>query len=189
MIPKYEMWIDRDFGEPEYKYYIPHMIKEWELMDKGKSYKTAITVADKLEQKMRNDDEKKGCKIEKLEDIDGCEVWLVNGKTVRNNYNIDFTEGGHDKVYDFVPPNEIWISDEISAKERPYILAHEYNERCDMAQGEDYDSAHNKASFFERKLRHKFPNFGQLRRRKNRHKPSRYSILSNKGETTLSKIK
>lgn len=173
MIPKYEIWLDKDYGENEYRYYIAHAIKEWELMNSGKSYRTALTIADKLEKRMREDEEKESCKLEKLEDIDDVQVWLVNGKAVRDKYDIDFTEGGHDKVYDWVPENEIWISDEISAKERPYILAHEYKERCSMLQGDDYEHGHNKASFFERHLRHKFPNIGRLNAKKSRH--GRYS--------------
>jgi hypothetical protein len=170
MIPTKEIWLDHNFNHPdEYKYFIAHAIREWELMNKGKSYKTAITEADELEWNMRNRDEHGDYKIKKLEEIDGVTVWLVNGKAIRDDCHIDFTEGGHDLVYEFIPENEIWISDEVSAKERPYILAHEYNERCSMSKGEDYEHSHNKASFFERKLRHIIPNIGRLNAKKSGH--------------------
>jgi hypothetical protein len=38
-----------------------------------------------------------------------------------------------------------------------------------MAQGESYNPAHNKASFFERHLRHAIPNIGRLNAKKSRH--------------------
>jgi hypothetical protein len=170
MIPANEFWLDKDYGEKEYQFYIPHMMKEWELMKQGKSYKYAITEADKLEKGLRKEDEKESCKLKKLDDIGDLAVWVVDGKQIRDRYDIDFTEGGHDKVYSWIPDREIWISDEISAKERPYVLAHEYDERCSMSKGEDYEKAHNKASFFERHLRHMIPNIGRLNAKKSGHK-------------------
>jgi hypothetical protein len=162
MIPVKEFWIDKDFGEDEYKYYIQHMLKEWELMRKGKPYKKALAEASQLEWNERNKGQHDDYKIKKLTEIDGVDVWLVNGKKVRDDCFVDFTEGGHDLVYEFIPKNEIWISDEVSAKERNYILTHEYREREDMKKGMEYDKAHNKASFFERHLRHENPNLGRL---------------------------
>ncbi len=179
MIPINEIWLDRNFNHPEeYKYFIAHAVKEAELMKKGKSYSKAITEADELEWNMRNKDEHKDYKLEKLEDIDGVEVWLVNGKAIRDDCHIDFTEGGHDLVYKWIPKNEIWISDEIGAKERPYILAHEYDERCQMAQGEDYEHSHNKASFFERHLRHVIPNIGRLNAKKSRQSKCKHGRVN-----------
>lgn len=178
MIPVRELWLDRDYGQNEYKYYIPHMIKEWELMRSGRSYKDALIEADELEWNMRNKGEHEEYKVKKLEDIEGVSVYLVNGEKVRSDCHIDFTEGGHDKVYDFIPDNEIWISDEVSAKERPYILAHEYNERCQMADGEKYKNAHNKASFFERYLRHKVPDMSGINAKNSRHKHKRHGRVN-----------
>jgi hypothetical protein len=169
MIPANEVWLDKNYAHPdEYRYFVAHAIKEAELMKKGKSYADAITEADKLEWNMRNKDEHDEYKIQELEKIGDITVFLVNGEKIRSDCHIDFTEGGHDLVYDFIPKDEIWISDEISAKERPYILAHEYDERCFMSGGEDYDKAHNRASFFERHLRHAIPNMGRLNAKKDR---------------------
>ncbi len=33
----------------------------------------------------------------------GVQVWIVNGRLVRSVFDIDFTAGGHDYVYEFVP--------------------------------------------------------------------------------------
>ena len=43
----------------------------------------------------------------------GLSVWIVNGRLVRSVFDIDFTAGGHDYVYEFVPENEVWIDDSI----------------------------------------------------------------------------
>jgi hypothetical protein len=38
----------------------------------------------------------------------GVRVWIVNGRLVRSAFDIDFTAGGHDHVYEFVPEGEVW---------------------------------------------------------------------------------
>ena len=43
-------------------------------------------------------------------------VWIINGKIVRDLYFIDYVEGGHDKVYSFIPEGEIWIDEDVSKK-------------------------------------------------------------------------
>ena len=54
----------------------------------------------------------------------GVSVWIVNGRQVRSVFDIDFTEGGHDHVYEFVPEGEVWIDDAITEPERGYVLLH-----------------------------------------------------------------
>jgi hypothetical protein len=167
MIPTYEFWIDRENGGKrgeEAEYFIPHMKKEWELMRNGTMYPRAITEADEVEHDLRNQDESSQYKIRELEKIGDIAVWLVNGKKIRDDCYIDFTEGGHDLVYDWIPKNEIWLDDDISKEERPYILDHEYEERCRMARGMPYNHAHNEASLLERNLRHKEPHIGTLQK-------------------------
>jgi hypothetical protein len=165
-IPKNEFWIDKDHGEPEEKYYIEHMLVENELMAAGKNYNTASDKANKIERKER----KKSKLIQRLESLKEkkhhlvikrihkklltqfskkIQVWLVNGKLVRDIFFIDFTAGGHDKVYPFVPENEIWIDDSISPQERKYVLLHEAHERFLMSKGTDYGRAHMSSSEIE----------------------------------------
>jgi hypothetical protein len=62
------------------------------------------------------------------------DVWLVNGESVRDKYYIDFTEGGHDLVYHFIPRREVWIDDDLSPKERKFVLLHELHERNLMSK-------------------------------------------------------
>ena len=50
----------------------------------------------------------------------GVSVWIVSGRLVRSLFDIDFTAGGHDYVYEFVPENEIWIDNDIVEAERGY---------------------------------------------------------------------
>ena len=68
--------------------------------------------------------------------------------------DIDFTEGGHDYVYEFVPENEVWIDDDIAEKERGYVLLHELHERNRMARGWLYNKAHAESSRLEYRCRH-----------------------------------
>ena len=81
-------------------------------------------------------------------------VWIVNGSLVRSIFDVDFTEGGHDCVYEFVPLNEVWIENDVGEAERPFVLVHELHERNLMAQGWDYDRAHEDASKLEYYCRH-----------------------------------
>jgi hypothetical protein len=58
----------------------------------------------------------------------GIKVWIMNGRLVRSVFDIDFTEGGHDYVYEFVPANEVWIDDAVEEPERPFVLLHELHD-------------------------------------------------------------
>ena len=73
-------------------------------------------------------------------------VWLVSGRLVRSVYFIDFVQGGHDKVYDFVPAGEVWIDDDLLKAEWPYVILHEINERRLMSKGMVYGRAHKRSS-------------------------------------------
>ncbi|MGA2480817.1 MAG: hypothetical protein ABSG63_18890, partial [Spirochaetia bacterium] len=84
----------------------------------------------------------------------GITVWIVNGRLVRSTFDIDFTEGGHDKVYEFVPANEVWIDDAIIEQERGYVLLHELHERNQMSTGMPYSQAHAESSKIEFRCRH-----------------------------------
>jgi hypothetical protein len=157
-IPKNEFWIDQEEASTEVRYYITHLLEEYKLMEDGMDYEEAITKANDAEENEReeeakeqsNDDIHKSI-LGKLED--GVTVWEVDGSVVRNLHKVDFTEGGHDKVYDFVPANEVWIDDAVSKHERPFVLIHELHERGLMDKGMDYDKAHRKSSNLEHKCR------------------------------------
>ena len=168
-IPKNELWIDQEAKNDERRFFINHLLVEHRLMAKGIPYDKALTDADKTERRERRragdvgplthhgqqlpDGREVHARLwKKLEN--GVTVWIVNGRLVRSAFDIDFTEGGHDYVYEFVPENEVWIDDDIEEKERGYVLLHELHERNRMAEGWPYNKAHAESSRLEYRCRH-----------------------------------
>jgi len=168
-IPLHEFWLDREAHTDERHFFVDHLLSEHQLMAKGMPYDQAIVVADRVERRERRraGDVKKftrdGHELpdphkvhdrlwKKLES--GISVWIVNGRLVRSVFDIDFTAGGHDYVYEFVPENEVWIDDDIEEDERGYILLHELHERNRMAAGWPYNKAHAESSRLESRCRH-----------------------------------
>jgi len=168
-IPLNEFWIDREAKPDETRFFIDHLLVEYRLMAKGKSYDDALVAADRQEriERRRAGDIKlltnKGQKLPDAQDVheqlwkklgNGISVWVVNGRLVRSVFDIDFTEGGHDHVYEFVPKNEVWIDNDIEESERGYVLLHELHERNRMAGGWPYSRAHDESSHLEYRCRH-----------------------------------
>src|SRR5512136_2583230 len=156
-IPEKEFWIDQGTKSNEWKFFIDHLLVEHRLMARGVPYKKAIVAADVEERKERRragDIAKltnRGQKLPEGKDVhvrlwkklkDGLSVWIVDGRLVRSVFDIDFTAGGHDYVYEFVPEGEVWIDDAIEEKERGFVLLHELHERKRMAEGLPYSKAH-----------------------------------------------
>jgi hypothetical protein len=170
-IPAHEFWIDHERTPGEEEFFIDHMLLENRLMTEGYSYDDALAKADKAEVKERRkvDFIKKKLqphlnkedylpRIHKqiLEKYSGggVKVWIVDGELVRDLFFVDYTEGGHDKVYPFVPPGEVWLDDDLQPSELKYVLLHELHERHLMAQGWDYNKAHRSSSHIEYSCRH-----------------------------------
>jgi hypothetical protein len=168
-IPDKEFWIDQEAEHDERQFFIDHLLAEHELMAKGKSYADALTEADRLEriERRRSGDIGKVTHAgqalpdpatvherlwKQLEN--GIRVWVVNGRLVRSAFDIDFTAGGHDHVYEFVPSGEIWIDDAIEENERGFVLLHELHERNRMEKGMPYSQAHAESSRLEFHCRH-----------------------------------
>lgn len=164
-IPKNEFWIDKEYGiGREERFFIDHMLVENRLMGEGKSYNNALNKADMIERSERQKLKiikkkevliKKVCrKLLKKYSKNNLKVYIVNGRLVRSIFFIDFTEGGHDKVYNFIPKNEIWIDDDVNPKERKFILLHEVHERNLISKGLKYQEAHKESSEIEYYYRH-----------------------------------
>ena len=168
-IPDNEFWIDREAEHDEHKFFVEHLLVEHRLMAKGMPYEQALPEADRAERKERrlagdvSSLTHQGEKLPDGKDVherlwkkleSGISVWVVNGRMVRSVFDIDFTEGGHDYVYEFVPKNEVWIDDAIMETERGYVLLHELHERNRMAKGWIYDKAHAESSKIEYHCRH-----------------------------------
>jgi hypothetical protein len=168
-IPENELWIDQEAEHDERLFFIDHLLVEHDLMAKGMSYADALTEADKAERKER----RRAGDIRRLTDRgkelpdpaaaherlwktleNGVSVWIVNGRLVRSVFDIDYTAGGHDHVYEFIPQGEVWIDDAIEEKERGFVLLHELHERNRMAKGWPYSRAHEESSRLEFRCRH-----------------------------------
>ena len=144
-IPQNEFWIDWEHKKGEAKFFIDHMLTEHRLMAEGKSDSDAIGIADKVERRERRNStlakeaykekENKKDLIEKVHRAQLKEygpkinVWIVSGELVRDFFYTDFTEGGHDRVYAFIPEDEVWLDDDLNPQERKFVLLHELHER------------------------------------------------------------
>jgi hypothetical protein len=166
-IPTNEFWIDEERHPDEWPFFIDHMAAEHRALGRGTAARDAAQKGVLAERAAR---EKSGdlkrvlsetglpdpAKVhlelwKKLEN--GVSVWMVNGRLVRSVFDLDFTLGGHDHVYEFVPADEVWIDNDASDAERPYILIHELFERNRMKTGWDYTRAHTAASKIEIRYR------------------------------------
>jgi hypothetical protein len=171
-IPKNEFWICKETNPGEQRYYIEFLLIENRLRKKGASKTEAFKIASKAEKKERKrssimerikrsiplwDNEKLVKKVHKhLLKVysNHLKIWVIKGELVRDLFDIDFAGGTHDKVDCFVPDNEVWLDDDISQKERKFILLHELHERFYMAQGMHYHPAHLRATKLEDYCRH-----------------------------------
>jgi hypothetical protein len=186
-IPQNEFWIDREHKKGEAKFFIDHMLIEHRLMAEGKSGSDAMSAGDKVERRERRNSElAKEIYKEKEDKKDLIErvhkellkeygpkinVWIVSGELVRDFFYTDFTEGGHNRVYAFIPENEIWLDDDLGLQERKFVLLHELHERGLMPDNKQiniknrgvivnenytktYNSAHQSASRLEYFCRH-----------------------------------
>jgi len=170
-IPEFEFWVDQEKSPGEIYYYIDHMLIEWQAMRAGKDKVEAIDRADKLEirerkkskifknsgiDKAANQQEiidKIHQKLLKEYSNDSLKVWLIDGELVRDLYDLEFVEGGHDYVYQFIPVNEVWLDNDLAPGEYPFVLLHEIHERYLMATGKTYSQAHRSASSIEHQAR------------------------------------
>lgn len=158
-IPTNEIWLDKEYGRSEKEALIAHAIKERALMKGGVDYKEAYWDSKDEEEAKRKSDNG-GVKLKRLYmTSSGISIWLVDGKSVRSKFTVDFTQGGHGMIYGFIPKNEIWIDNAISAKERDAVILHEVNEMGLMKDGMPYHPAHRRSSLKEikyRKMKHGF---------------------------------
>ena len=132
-------------------------------MAEGMGYDKALEKADAIERRERHKVKliRKISRLSKKNIVDNIHkrllkkysgtirVWVVNGGLVRSLSFIDFTEGGHDQVYHFVPKNEVWLDDDLGSGERRFVLLHELHERHLMTLGWPYFKAHRSASRIE----------------------------------------
>jgi hypothetical protein len=84
----------------------------------------------------------------------GFNVWVVDGRAIRNCLDVDFTTGGNTGRYSYVPNDELWIENHLSVDDMAPSLLHECVEcHLMMKHGEDYSKSHDIANIFEWTLR------------------------------------
>lgn len=159
-IPEDEFWIDEEEVPGEEKFYSDSMLAMNQLLKNKILHAEAVKMADEAEKKDRMEIYKNESNIEKAKKnlrktllkkySKKIKVWLVNGRTVRDLFFIDFTEGGHGYVYNFIPKNEVWVDDDMSVREFKPVLVHELHERKLMIKDMAYEPAHKRAN--EREL-------------------------------------
>jgi len=147
-IPRGQIWIDNKF-KSETKSLVKAE-KFW-FEAKGMTYQAA-------RKKLCRDFTQKGTPpnfIGKTQKKNGLTVHFVDGSTVRRFLDPRFVCGGHDKVYDYVPRNQVWIDALMNRRDLPHVLLHEITERRLMAKGMSYEAAHEFATAEERLSRRK----------------------------------
>jgi hypothetical protein len=192
-IPKDEFWLDKDYAHGhEESLYLAGMSTRQMLITQGCEYNKALEEADLAEKQERHKSklvkgllEKKLHRktlikmihkklLKKYSGLGKVKVWVVRGRLVRGIISMDYVQGGHDKVYSFIPKNEVWIDDSLNPKERKFVFLHEIVERNLMCWGWVYalryeipwmqstaksfdgiepDSAHGRASEIEKYFR------------------------------------
>ncbi|MEP7199036.1 MAG: hypothetical protein ABI874_04380 [Chloroflexota bacterium] len=73
-------------------------------------------------------------------------IWIVDGAHVRRDIFPDFGFSGNDCAYKFIPPNEIWIDNQMDCFELEYQMAHQSVMRAAMVRGVEEATAYGKAS-------------------------------------------
>ena len=166
-IPKGELWLDYETDPDERKFYIGHMRVEYNLREKGVDEETARKRANAHERRQRGrtadlQKVRRGKSVPQPDAVhdrlwkvlsNGVKVWFVKGRLVRSVYDVEFTEGGQEHVYEFIPRDEVWIDNDIHMDEQGYVVFHELHERNLMSKGMNYDDAHEEASRMERYYR------------------------------------
>jgi hypothetical protein len=162
-IPRDEIWLDREAHPDEQRFFIAHAVIERQAMLDGKSYEEARHLACDAEYRLREhtpdlrhvapgrslpEADRVHVRLRKALE-DGTSVWIVDGRLVRTVFDIEFTEGGHEFVYEFVPHGQVWVDDDVVEEEIGYVILHELHERNLMAKGMPYDAAHASASKLE----------------------------------------
>ena len=157
-VPKDEIWIGRDAARSgDQKFWAYRQLSErFYRVEKGRSEDEAFDAAKKAEEEARG--KKEGTPprflLDRLNAINGFEIWLVSGKAIRDWKYVDFTEGGNGFRYDWIPKNQIYIDDAIVPEEYQPTIIHEVAESLWMRdQGWAYEPAHEQANIAEKRFR------------------------------------
>lgn len=81
-----------------------------------------------------------------LKTLGSIKVYIIDGKWARREKDIDFTDGGTNAKYDWIPKGEVWIDNGQEKDEIDYVIMHEMTEYRLMNRGFDYDHGHEEAN-------------------------------------------
>jgi len=163
-IPAGEAWIDREApGAGELRFLVAHLVREHALMRAGAPYLRALSLANRTERRLRRaalarpglspSQARAQVRRRRLGTLGRHQVWIVDGRGVRDRFDPNFTQGGHGLRYRFIPRREIWLDDAIAERELEATLAHEAHELRLMRDGMSYNEAHEHALALERRVR------------------------------------
>ncbi len=103
--------------------------------------------------------------LEKVEEHEGLDVWVVDGSYIRGHIDEEFTNFGQHYRYKYIPANEFWIDREAKNNERRFFIDHLLTEHRLMAKGMSYDKALEEADRVERKERRRAGDVSRLTHR------------------------
>ena len=92
-------------------------------------------------------------RLERINRVDGIDVYRVDGHRIRNRIDVDFTNGHHHFSRQYVPLREVWLDREGRAPESRFWTQRQLFERELMARGLTYLQAVRRAAVYERRLR------------------------------------
>ena len=151
-IPENEIWIDYPYRD-ESEFLVE--MNDFTFPTETETYEMRREMAKKKFCTLPNDGSHIIKTEEKTKKKDGLKIQYVDGKKIRRIFDPEFTLGGHDLVYDYIPLNEIWLDHKMDEKEIPYILFHEKVERKLMVEGKPYHIAHEFAIVADKEMRRK----------------------------------
>ena len=156
-IPRDQIWIDKPFA-PEKDF----LLQIENFYDDPSNLKTIK----EFFKRGGREDEKRGyikklCSkgsvpefIRRTEGSGETEVCYVDGSIVRSHLDPEFSYGGHDLVYSYIPKGQIWLDILMEERELAFILIHEKVERDLMKnEAKSYSLAHDFALVYEKEAR------------------------------------
>ncbi len=170
VIEKHAVWISEKLAPKEGLFFLANALTYLARQAAGatdKAYDDAIAVERTLRERINGIEYRNGQPHKQIPDSIYLDeyltlpdpkgpvtVRLVDGNLVRSYYKTDYTQGGHNFVYPWVPKSQIWVEDGVDHREIHFIVCHEYLERRLMRDKDlGYDYAHDIASQLEFDLR------------------------------------
>lgn len=93
--------------------------------------------------------------IKRFGKVSDFNVWIVDGKYIRDNIDVDFVNYGQHYRYRFIPKNEFWIEKERVPGEAHFYIKPLVAEYRLMKKGVSYNHASNKSEAIEKRERKK----------------------------------